>query len=442
MRKKKINTEPVSVTIEKFSHDGRGIARIDGKTTFVSGALADEGVTINYKNRKKDFDEGVVISVEKASPYRVEAKCPHYAMCGGCSLQHLDLQRQIDVKQDILLELLQRYAKLAPQSIIDPLRGEAWHYRNKARLSVRYVSKKGAVLVGFRERDNSRFITDIHDCLILNQQVASSIDGLRQLISSFSEPTSIAQIEVAAGDDEVALIFRNLVELTEEDKHKLKQFALDYNFRIYLQPKGPDSVYLLHPETAPEYLSYSLPDFSVNYLFKPTDFTQVNSVINRKMVKQAIELLDLKEYDNVLDLFCGLGNFSLAIAKHANYVYGVEGSQEMVERATMNMRHNSLSNAEFFACDLDDAFDTLIPKFTKANKLLLDPPRSGAYAVVKQIAALSIERIVYVSCNPVTLARDTDILVNEFGYKLISAGVMDMFPNTAHVESIALFVKD
>lgn len=442
MRKKKVSAEPVPVHIEKFSHDGRGIARVDGKTTFVSGALADENVTMQYKMRKKDFDEGVTLSVEKASPFRVEAKCPHYAMCGGCSLQHLDLQKQIEVKQELLLELLERYAKLAPQSVLEPLRGDAWHYRNKARLSVRYVSKKGDVLVGFRERDNSRFIADIHDCLILNQQVASSIDALRQLISSFTDPTSIAQIEVAAGDDEIALIFRNLTELSEEDIVKLKQFALDYNFRIYLQPKGPDSVYLLHPETASEFLSYSLPEFSVNYQFKPTDFTQVNAVINRQMVKQAIELLELKEDDTVLDLFCGLGNFSLATAKNVKHVYGVEGSQEMVERASMNMRHNNLSNAEFFACDLDKDFATLLPKFKKANKILLDPPRSGAYAVVKQIAALDIERIVYVSCNPVTLARDTDILVNEFGYKLISAGVMDMFPNTAHVESIALFVKD
>lgn len=442
MRKKKVNAEPIAVNIEKFSHDGRGIARVDGKTTFVSGALADEAVTMQYKRRKKDFDEGVTLSVEKASPFRVDAKCPHYAMCGGCSLQHLDLQKQIDVKQELLLDLLQRYAKLAPQSILEPLRGEAWNYRNKARLSVRYVSKKGDALVGFRERDNSRFIADIHDCLILNKQVASSIDALRKLISSFTDPTTIAQIEVAAGDDEVALIFRNLAELTDEDKVKLKQFAIDYNFRIYLQPKGPDSVFLFHPETASEYLNYSLPDFSINYQFKPTDFTQVNSAINRKMVKQAIELLDLNENDKVLDLFCGLGNFSLAIAKHANYVYGVEGSQDMVERASMNMRHNSLSNAEFFACDLDQDFATLVAKFAQANKILLDPPRSGAYAVVKQIGQLAIERIVYVSCNPVTLARDTDILVNEFGYKLISAGVMDMFPNTAHVESIALFVKD
>ncbi len=427
--------------VENFSHDGRGIARIDGKTTFINGALANETVTFSYTRRKKDYDEGIVVSIEEPSKDRVVPQCQHYAICGGCSLQHLDSAKQIEVKQNLLLNLLNKYAKVEPKQILNPLVADNWHYRNKARLSARYVSKKGEVLVGFRERNNPRFIADLHNCLILHKQVADSIDKLRALLSSFTSPNVIAQIEVAAGDVEVALIFRNLDSLSPDDQEKLKAFSDENNFIIYLQPAGPESVYLFYPSSASEFLAYNLPEFDVSFKFKPTDFTQVNSKINRKMVAQAIQLLNLNKDDVVLDLFCGLGNFSLPIAKNCKEVYGVEGNDAMVSRAEMNMQSNNINNASFMACDLDQNFTSIIHKFKNVNKLLLDPPRSGAFEVIKQLGNLNLERIVYVSCNPATLARDTDLLVNKLGYKLESVGVMDMFPNTAHVESIALFVR-
>lgn len=431
-----------SAYIENFSHDGRGIARIDGKTTFVEGALAEETVTFVYTKRKKDYDEGRVISVENQSPHRVTPECPHYEICGGCALQHLDGSQQIDLKQSLLLNLLEKYANTKPQIILNPLVADNWHYRNKARLSVRFVTKKDEVFIGFRERNNPRLIADIHNCLILNKNVAVSLDRLRSLIKSFSSPEIIAQIELAASDSEVVLIFRNLDSLTASDEEKLKEFSLETNFIIYLQPAGPASIYLFYPLSAPEFLTYSLPEFQVTFKFKPTDFTQVNSKINRQMVKQALDLLDLNGNDTVLDLFCGLGNFTLPIAKQCLSVFGVEVSDAMVSRAEMNARLNNINNASFMACDLEKNFKTILPKLKKANKLLLDPPRTGAFEVIKELGDLNIERIVYVSCNPATFARDADILVNKHGYKLVSVGVMDMFPNTAHVESIGLFLRE
>lgn len=428
--------------VENFSHDGRGIARIDGKTTFIEGALAGETVTFVYTKQKKDYDEGRIISIENKSPHRVAPACPHYEICGGCSLQHLENSEQIQVKQDLLLNLLEKYAKIKPKEILNPLLGDNWHYRNKARLSTRFVSKKDEVFIGFREKHNPRLIADIHNCLILNKKVADSIDKLRKLIKSFSSPEIIAQIELAAGDNQIVLIFRNLESLSIESEEKLKEFSIESNFVIYLQPAGPESIYLFYPQNADEYLTYSLPEFGVTFNFKPTDFTQVNGKINQQMVPKAIQMLDLNEKDTVLDLFCGLGNFTLPIAKHCLKVYGVEGSDAMVSRAEMNMKINHISNASFMACDLDQNFQNILHKFKNVNKLLLDPPRSGAFEVIKQLGNLNLERIVYVSCNPATFARDADILVNTQGYKLASAGVMDMFPNTSHVESIALFLRE
>ncbi len=425
--------------VDSFSHDGRGIARIDGKITFIDGALANETVTFVYTKRKKDFDEGRVVSVENPSLHRVTPECPHYEICGGCSLQHLESSEQIQVKQELLLNLLEKYAKVKPEEIIEPLVADNWHYRNKARLSVRYVSKKETVFIGFREKTNPRLIADLHNCLILHKEVADSIDKLRNLISSFSTPEVIAQIELAAGDKDVVLIFRNLESLDADAEAKLKAFSKETNFIIYLQPAGPDSIYLFYPPNASEYLEYSLPEFDISFKFKPTDFTQVNSKINQQMVPKALHLLNLNKNDVVLDLFCGLGNFTLPIAKKSLNVFGVEGSEAMVARAEMNMH---VTNASFMACDLDQNFENILPKFKNVNKLLLDPPRSGAFSVIKQIGNLNLERIVYVSCNPATFARDADILVNTQGYKLVSVGVMDMFPNTAHVESIALFLRE
>jgi 23S rRNA (uracil1939-C5)-methyltransferase len=434
-------TAPVTATIEKFSHDGRGITRIDGKTTFVDGALPQEEVIFQYLRQKSDFAEGKVLSVLKPSPHRVKPRCEHYDLCGGCSLQHLQVELQIQEKQALLLELLARIGHVEPEQILPPLTAKYWHYRNKARLSVRYVEKKQKTLIGFREKNNPRYITEIKNCSILNARVDAQIVNLRQLLDSFTNPQCIAQIEVAAGDDEVALIFRNLQSLSTTDEEKLRQFAQAANFQIYLQPAGPDSVYLFYPQDAHDLLKYALPEEGVTFKFHPTDFTQVNAELNRKMVSLALSLLELNASDVILDLFCGLGNFSLPMAKHCDNVLGIEGSTTMVERALMNARLNQLENTEFRCANLEDETVLSDLKRFKFTKILLDPPRTGALAIVNNIHHINPERIVYVSCNPATLARDADVLVNHKGYRLIKAGVMDMFPHTAHVESIALFQK-
>lgn len=441
MRRKQntVSATPMTAAVEKLSHDGRGIARIDGKTTFIQGALADEMITFQYTRQKKDYDEGRLLSVIKPSNHRVEPRCPHYSLCGGCSLQHLDGAAQIDEKQSLLLDLLERTGHCKPESILPPLSATPWHYRNKARLSVRYVQKKNATLIGFREKSNPRYITEIEQCPVLNARIDAQIMTLRDLLDQFEHPEEIAQIEVAAGDDDIALIFRNLSPLGAEDEKKLIEFGRVTDFRIYLQPAGPDSVYLLYPKETSEFLTYRLPEENIVFQFHPNDFTQVNAAINRLMVQRALSLLDLKPDDVVLDLFCGLGNFSLPMAKYCRKVVGIEGSEEMVKRAQMNASANGLTNTEFYCANLEDeaVFATL--KGTQFSKMLIDPPRTGAMTIVKHIDKIAPKRLVYVSCNPATLARDADILVNVHGYKLVKAGVMDMFPHTAHVESIALF---
>lgn len=440
-RRQTVSKVPVTTTVEKFSHDGRGIARIDGKATFIDGALPEETVTFQYTSKRKDYDEGVVLSVLGASPQRVEPHCPHYAMCGGCSLQHLDGAFQIHEKQTLLLDLLQRVGHCQPERISPPLISDLWHYRNKARLSVRYVEKKQSALVGFREKSNPRYITEINQCPVLNRRVDAQLLPLRALIDSLDDSHCIAQIEVAAGDEDVALIFRNMTPLTPNDEEKIRAFADQSQFRIFLQPAGTDSVYLFYPEEAGPYLTYCLPDHDVTLQSLPTDFTQVNLSLNRRMVSFALQLLALEPDDVVLDLFCGLGNFSLPMARYCQHVVGVEGSDAMVQRASMNARANGIHNAEFFCANLEETTALNMLSHHTFTKMLLDPARMGALEVVKQIDKLNPERIVYVSCNPATLARDADILVNQHGYRLSDAGVMDMFPHTAHVESIALFVR-
>jgi 23S rRNA (uracil1939-C5)-methyltransferase len=443
MRRNKPRPDPTPqpASIESLSHDGRGIARIDGKVTFIQGALPQEDIEFKYTRVKKDFSEGQILSVIKASPLRVEPKCPHYLMCGGCSLQHMNESEQIHFKEEQLLDLITRFGHTSPETILPPLSANHWNYRNKARLSVRFVEKKQATLVGFRERNNPRYITEITQCPVLNAKVDADIIHLRHLIDAMKDKHCIAQIEVAAGDEEIALIFRNLTPLCAADELTIQEFGQLHAYKIFLQPAGPDSVYCFYPPNADPYLTYSLPDYSLTFKFHPNDFTQVNADLNRLMVSRALQLLDLKKTDTVLDLFCGLGNFSLPLAKFCANVVGIEGSNAMVERAYMNAEFNHITNAEFYAANLDDAEAVRKVANRSFNKVLIDPPRSGALELVKQIDAIDPERIVYVSCNPITLARDTDILVNQKGYKLISTGVMDMFPHTTHVESIALFKK-
>lgn len=440
-KRQRLPSTILTAKIEKFSHDGRGIARIDGKTTFIQGALPEEEVNFKYTRVKRDFDEGQVISIHSASASRVEPRCPHYNFCGGCSLQHLEESRQIHEKQALLLNLLQRTGHCEPELVLEPLISKHWHYRNKARLSVRFVEKKQSAMVGFRERNNPRYITEINECPILNEKIDAQIPRLRALIDTLDNPHSITQVEVAAGDEEVALIFRNMESLSDNDQERLRNFGKESGFRLFLQPGGPETVAIFYPELASEFLTYTLADYQVEFQFHPTDFTQINASLNQQMVAKALELMELTAEDVVLDLFCGLGNFSLPLARHCAKVVGIEGSETMVARAQMNAQANGLANTEFYCADLDKIDSINLMLAQKFTKLLIDPPRSGALEIVKQIEKLNPERIVYVSCNPATLARDSDILVNHKGYRLSAAGVMDMFPHTAHVESIALFEK-
>lgn len=432
---------PVTASIEKLSHEGRGVTRVDGKVVFVDGALAGETVRLAYVRTHREYDEAVVEEVLAGSPDRIEPRCPHAAMCGGCSLQHLESGAQIREKEALLLELLRHTGKVEPEETLPPLQAQSWHYRTKARLSVRFVEKKAKTLIGFRERVNPRFIAEIESCAVLDARVDNALMTIRALLDSLENPRAIAQIEVAASDERVALIFRNLVPLSAKDEAALAGFAETSGFIVCLQPGGPDSVYLLAPADASMMLEYSLEEEGITYRFHPTDFTQVNPAMNALMVREARRHMELTPDDSVLDLFCGLGNFSLALAKYCRNVMGVEGSSEMVERARMNAQANGITNASFEDMNLDAP--GVIAKLSEhgASKLLIDPPRSGALEIVRTIDSLALTRIVYISCNPVTLARDAGVLVNEKGYRLVAAGVMDMFPHTAHVESMAVFEK-
>ncbi len=438
-RSKKLPVESVEVVIDDLSHDGRGVAHIGEKAVFVEGALPGERVEFNYVEVNRRYDVGKVCEVLEASPDRVEARCEVFGICGGCALQHMDPERQIEAKQKIMLDNLERIGKVEADEVVAPLKNETpWGYRRKARLGVRDVIAKGRVLVGFHERRNS-FITNMHRCEVLHPSVGEHLDDLSELIASLDAHDRIAQIEVAVDDDQTALVFRNLDPLSDGDCEKLKAFAEQTQFRIYLQPKGPDSVEPLWPEEIT--LRYSLPDYGVSYQFLPNDFTQVNYNINQKMISRAIDWLQVEGEHRVLDLFCGIGNFTLALATRTQEVVGIEGSKTLVERARANAEMNGLTNVSFHAADLGQELESMPWWQQGFDRVLLDPARDGAQEAIPHIAALGVERIVYVSCNPATLARDAGILVNECGYRLERVGVMDMFPHTAHVESIALFVR-
>ncbi|MBL1293258.1 MAG: 23S rRNA (uracil(1939)-C(5))-methyltransferase RlmD [Thiotrichales bacterium] len=439
--KKQVITEHTA-TVEDLSHDGRGVVRIDGKAVFLDGALPGEEATFNLKKRRRRWDVAELLSINNASNDRVEPRCAAAAMCGGCSLQHLSHDSQIALKQRSLLESLKRIGKTEPEEVLPIMTGGLWGYRRKARLGVRYVTKKQSLLVGFREKDG-RFLTDMHRCEVLHPSVGERIDALRELVGGLDVAKEIAQIEVAIGDDVTALIFRNLVELADNDKEALIDFAKSTGLHIYLQPAGPKSVAPLWPLDSK--LFYRLDEFDLEFEFLPSDFTQVNHSINHQMIAQAMALLDLNKQDRVFDLFCGLGNFSLPIAKYAGEVLAVEGESSLVQRAKDNAQRNGIDNVEFHAADLSQPL-TSVPWFKSfvkegVDKMLLDPPRSGAYEIIKELGSVKFKRIVYVSCHPGSLARDTELLVGEQGYKLVKAGIMDMFPHTAHVEAMAVFER-
>ncbi len=425
--------------IDDLAHDGRGIAHIDGKAVFIHGALPGETVSFRYSARHSQYDEGRVERIEQTSVDRVAPRCVHFGSCGGCSLQHVAAARQIDYKRRWLLTDLARIGHVEPDRVLLPLTGPHWGYRHKARLGVKFVAAKGRVVVGFRERDFP-LVADLHCCEVLHPRVGGLLPALAELIGSLSVYRRLPQIEVAVGDEAVALSLRVLDMPTAEDCGRLKDFAVGQDVQIWLQPGGPESSYALWPEQA--WLSYRLPAFDLELAFQPFHFTQVNSTLNRLMVSRVVELLAPDPADRVLDLFCGLGNFSLALARRCAAVVGVEGDAGLVRWAGRNAARNAIANARFQIGDLSSVPEQQPWYGSGYDKVLLDPPRSGAAPVIGPLAALAPGRIVYVSCHPATLARDAGELVHKFGYRLSQAGVMDMFPHTAHVESVAVFERD
>jgi 23S rRNA (uracil1939-C5)-methyltransferase len=425
----------VKLRIDSLDAEGRGVARNDeGKVVFVEGALPGEEVDFQVLRKKSAFEIGRLTRVLGGSSSRQAPRCPHFGVCGGCSLQHTDARTQMAAKQRWLEENLARIGKVAPETMLPIVYGEDWHYRRRARLGARYVPKKGGAMVGFRERRSS-YITDMRECHVLPAHISDLISPLRSLVEALSIRARLPQIEVAVGDNATALVIRHLDPVTAEDASRLKLFAESQGVDLWLQPGGPETAHPFHPRESVLY--YDLPEFGVRLEFRPTDFTQVNHGVNRVLVSRAVRLLDPRPGERVADLFCGLGNFSLPLAARGASVLGVEGSRELVERARANAALNGLV-AQFEQADL---FAAGIGRFGAFDKLLIDPPREGAVEIVKALPAGWPRRIVYVSCDPATLARDAGVLVHAKGFRLAAAGVVNMFPHTAHVESIALFER-
>jgi 23S rRNA (uracil1939-C5)-methyltransferase len=449
--------------VESMDMDAQGIAhRSDGKVVFIDGALPFEEVSANIHKKKNNWEQGSLVQVHRASSQRVTPHCPHFGMhagaCGGCKMQHLNAFAQVAVKQRVLEDNLWHLGKVQPSQISRALQGPAWGYRFRARLSVKYVHKKGKVLIGFHER-KSRYVADMESCAVLPEHVSRMLIPLRHLIGDLDAKDSCPQIELACGDTLTALVLRHLHPLSESDILKLTQFGLQHAVQWWLQPKGPDSITLLDEQEKAS-LSYGLPQFGLIMQFRPADFTQVNPQINQALVARAIQQLDINREDKLIDWFCGLGNFTLPMATQAGSVTGVEGSQSLLDWAAHNVSFNaqalsqseatrSLCEVEFLAMNLFEIDAHTLVSLPHANKWLIDPPREGAFALVKALAA-GLEctdhwtpptKIVYVSCNPATLARDAEVLVHQAGYECTSAGVVNMFPHTAHVESMAVFER-
>lgn len=453
--------------------EAKGVARKpDGKVVFIDGALPTELVTANVHRKKNNWEAASLREIHRESAQRVQPGCPNFGLhdgaCGGCKMQHMHVAAQVAVKQRVLEDNLWHLGKVKPETLLRPIEGPAWGYRYRARMAVRHVVKKGEVLIGFHER-KSRYIADMHTCKVLPPQVDAMLLPLRALIASMDARDTCPQIEVACGDGVIALVLRHLEPLSEADLQRLRAFGAEHGVQWWLQPKGPDTVHLLDPEGAAQ-LAYSLPEFGITMPFKPTDFTQVNPHINQVMVTRALRLLGAQKTDRVIDWFCGLGNFTLPIATQAGQVLGIEGSEALVTRSRENYAKNqaqrqagsALAATEFVARNLFEMTPELLMGDGVADKWLIDPPREGAFALCKALADIHQarsgaegapplpaghenwqppQRMVYVSCNPATLARDAGLLVHQAGYRCVAAGVVNMFPHTAHVESMAVFER-
>ena len=424
--------------IESLDHEARGITRLEGKRIFVDGALPGETVEYASFQRKSNYELAHLVSVHSASVARVAPRCEHFGVCGGCAMQHLDPSAQVAAKQRILEDSLWHVGRVRSGQILPPIFGEPWGYRHRARLGVRKVASQDGMLIGFHERRSS-YIADIRSCAVLPPHVSALLLPLRELFAAMSIADRIPQVDVAVGAQCTALLLRILQPLSVHDDSLLRRFADRHRIVFYLQPKGPDSAYRFHPlPGAP--LTYTLPEFGLEFDFKPTDFTQVNHAVNRVLVRRAMVLLDPKPGERIADLFCGLGNFTLPIARSGARVLGVEGSPALVERARQSAAANGLAdNVEFIAANLFEATQASLAAFGHLDKMLIDPPREGAIEVVKALGDDAPRRLVYVSCNPATLARDAEVLVRTNGYDFTAAGVVNMFPHTGHVESIAVF---
>lgn len=440
-----------TIRIESLDQEGRGIGHADGKVIFVDGALAGEQVSYASRRKKPSYEVADVGRIIESSAARVVPRCPHFGVCGGCSMQHLDSAAQVAVKQRVLEDNLQHIGKVRADRMLPAIHGPSWGYRHRARLSVRLVEKKGGVLVGFHEKRSS-FVADMRECHVVPRRVSDLLIPLRTLIGSLSIARRLPQIELAIGEGEgedraaddqtIVLVLRILDPLLPSDADALRAFAAKHRIVFWLQPKGPDTVQPMDPASASE-LSYALPEFDVRIHFQPTDFTQVNAGINRVLVGRALRLLDAQPDERVADLFCGLGNFTLAIARGAREVVGIEGSVAMTLRAASNAARNGLAaSTSFEAANLFEVDASFFERLGHFDRMLIDPPREGALAVVKALALqgdAAPRRIVYVSCNPSTLARDAVVLTQEGGYVLRQAGIVNMFPQTSHVESIGVF---
>ncbi|MBA2963373.1 MULTISPECIES: 23S rRNA (uracil(1939)-C(5))-methyltransferase RlmD [Ramlibacter] len=447
------------LAVDALDIEAQGVARRpDGKVVFIDGALPTELVSATVTRRKNNWEQAQLTAIHRESSQRVRPRCPHFGLhegaCGGCKMQHLHPGAQVAVKQRVLEDNLWHLGKVRPETVLRPIEGPAWNYRWRARFSVRHVRKKGTVLVGFHER-KSRYVADIRECHVVPKAVSDLLLPLRALVGSMDAIETCPQIELACGDDVIALVLRHLEPLSAGDLAKLRAFAREHaGVQWWLQPKGPDTVHLLD-EGGPE-LAYALPEFGIRMPFRPTDFTQVNPHVNQVLVGRALRLLDVQRQDRVIDWFCGLGNFTLPLATRAREVLGIEGSETLVARSRENLAGNArrcaLAPTSFVARNLFEMTPQLLTSDGVADKWLVDPPREGAFSLAKALADLYQQpelaagwtpphRIVYVSCNPATLARDAGLLVHQGGYRCTAAGVVNMFPHTAHVESIAVFEK-
>ena len=430
-----------TIRVESLDQEGRGVAHADGKVIFIEGALPGELVTYASYRKKPSFEIAQVQQIVQSAATRTSPRCQYFGLCGGCSQQHVDARAQVAAKQRVLEDNLRHIGKVAPETILPAIHGEAWGYRHRARFSARYVPKKGGSLIGFREKRSS-YVTDMRTCEVVPARISALLVPLRELVDAFSQPERMPQIELAIGGDTDALVLRILAPLAAADEALIRKFADRHRVQFFVQPRGPDTAVPFYPAHS-GVLYYALPEFALELGFAPTEFTQVNPGVNAVLVRRALTLLQPQAGERIADMFCGIGNFTLAIARSGARVLGFEGARELVARAQSNAAHNGLSAlTEFRQADLFALDDESLARLGHFDRMLIDPPRDGAVSLIKALSDQAPHRIVYVSCNAATLARDAGVLVHTKGYALSAAGVVNMFPHTSHVESIAVFDRN